>query len=187
MRTLIRCTLAGVALSVLASCSSSVEMPKGTAKGYHSARLVKPGGMVKPAPDYLPQLPKVNRMVQKALARDFKAHGMSVGSPDADLVVGYLLIVQNNGITTAFDDYFGYGRPVDPIVDEAHKRGVLGKNPRPDAYLTGAIVVDVLDAKTNKLIYRNFAKRDIARNISDSARQQRIDATVQAALAPFFK
>jgi hypothetical protein len=179
--------LAGLALSFLASCSSSVDMPKGTAKGHHSARLINPGGMVKPAPDFLPELPKVNRMVQKALAQDFKAHGMSVGSPGSDLVVGYLLIVQNNGATTAFDDYFGYGRSVDAIVDEAHKRGVLSKNPRPDAFVTGAIVVDVLDAKTNKLIYRNFAKRDIARNISDSARQQRINQTVQEALAPFFK
>jgi len=108
-------------------------MPKGTSKGYQSARLVSPGGMVKPAPDFLPELPKVNRMVQKGLAQEFKAHGISVGSGGADLVVGYLLIVQNNGATTALDDYFGYGRSVDEIVDEAHKRGVLGKNPRPDS------------------------------------------------------
>jgi len=176
-----------MAFSFLAACSSSVDMPKGTSKNYHSVRLVSPGGMVKAAPDFLPELPKVNRMVQKSLAGEFKAHGMSVGGGGADLVVGYLLIVQNNGATTALDDYFGYGRSVDEIVDEAHKRGVLGKNPRPDAYVAGAIVVDVLDARTNKLVFRNFAKRDIARNISDSARQQRIDAAVKQALAPFFK
>jgi len=71
-------------------------------------------------------------------------------------------------------------------MEVAHERGVLKKS-RPDAFDDGAIVIDLLDARMNKLVYRNYAKKAVAAGISDAARQARINSTVAEALAPFFK
>ena len=105
---------------------------------------------------------------------------------DADLVVAYLLIIQDNASTLLIDDYFGYGRDAEHIADVAHIRGVVD-NQRPDQFERGAIVVDVMDARTNKLVYRNWAKRDIHRGLSDSVRQQRIQEAVNEAMQKFFR
>ncbi|MEI6071511.1 MAG: DUF4136 domain-containing protein [Verrucomicrobiae bacterium] len=105
---------------------------------------------------------------------------------DADLIIAYMLLRQENVSTTGNQDYFGYGRDAIAIMEEAHKRGVLKKS-RPDAFDDGAIVIDLLDARTNKLIYRNYAKKAVAVGISDSARQARINSTVAEALTPFFR
>ncbi len=48
------------------------------------------------------------------------------------------------------------------------------------------IVIDVIDARTNKLVYRNHATGDVVRGISESTRAARIDAAVAQAPGPFF-
>lgn len=166
----------------LAACGPSVDMPTGKSKGYTSGRLVQ--GTKKPS--FAEVDTSTNRMIQKALANSFRSNGLEVGNSNADLIVGYLLIIQDNASTLLIDDYFGYGRDAEHIADVAHVRGVV-ENERPDRFERGAIVIDVMDAKTNKLVYRNFAKRDIHRGLSDSARQQRIQEAVNEAMQNFFR
>ncbi|MGB6221911.1 DUF4136 domain-containing protein [Haloferula sp.] len=180
--------IARIALATLAfaavSCSS-VEMPKGTSKGYTSARLVT----IDKEPTYDKEFPNqasANRMIQKSLASNFRANHLTVTDGSADLIVGYLVLVQNNYSTIAFDDYFGYGRDSDSIVDKAQTLGVV-KNNRPDAFESGTIVVDVIDARTNELVYRGHATRDIYTSSSASARQANINAAVTEALNGFFR
>ncbi|MFC7335719.1 DUF4136 domain-containing protein [Haloferula chungangensis] len=180
--------IARIALSALAfaviSCSS-VDMPKGSSKGYTSARLVRPE---KP-PTYdkdIPNQASANRMIQKSLAANFRANNFQVGEGSSDLIVGYLVLVQNNYSTLALDDYFGYGRDSDAIVDKAQSIGVV-KSTRPDAFEAGTIVVDVIDAKTNELVYRGHATRDIFKNTSDASRQANINSAITEALQDFFR
>lgn len=180
--------IARIALSALTfaaiSCSS-VEMPKGTSKGYTSARLVTTDK--KPTNDKeFPNLVSGHRMIQKSLASNFRANNFQVGSGSAELIVGYLVLVQNNYSTIAQDDYFGYGRDSEAIVDKAQTLGVV-KNNRPDRFESGTIVVDVIDAKTSKLVYRGHATRDIYKNNSASARQALINQAVTEALQGFFR
>ena len=175
--------LAAIALAAV-SCSS-VEMPKGSSKGYSSARLVTTNK--KPVFDKeFPNEASGNRMIQKSLAANFRANNFQVGPGSADLIVGYLVLVQNNYSTVALDDYFGYGRDSEAIVDKAQTLGVV-KNTRPDAFEAGTIVVDVIDAKTNKLVFRGHATRDIYKNNSDSARQAIINEAITEALQGFFR
>ena len=47
-------------------------------------------------------------------------------------------------------------------------------------------VIDVIDSRTNKLVYRNFAKGDVIKGASSGTRTARIDAAVAQALGPFF-
>lgn len=165
------------------SCTTNVDMPKGTSKGYTSARLIQRDPNL-PAPSTAIQQ-QVHGMIQKSLSKQFTSRGMAYGKSDAGLVVAYMVIYQEPGMTADFREYFGYGRNADDIAVLAHNRGALGG--RPEYFRQAGIVIDVVDRQTNKLIYRNFAKNDVVKDASDSTRAARIDAAVAQAIAPFFK
>lgn len=175
--------LIAIAALGLISCSTNIDMPKGTSKGHTSARLVKRNPNLPPNTNATEL--KVHRMIQNSIAGKFAAKGLAYGKGDADLTVAYLVIYQEPGMTARYDDYFGHGRDVDEISDLAHTRGALD-NKRPDYFQRAGIVIDVIDARTNKLVYRNFATGDVVRGVSDGTRAARIDAAVAEALQPFF-
>ena len=169
---------------LLAGCASEVPLPKGTSKGYTSARLVRTGA---PVDTEGPEgSAEVNKTVQEAIAAQFRANGMPFGAGNADLIVAYMLIRQDVAMTTINRNYFGHGRDAEAIMEEAHTRGVL-KNKRPDQFEAGAIVIDILDAQTNKLVYRSYSKRDLIENVTEETRRRRINEAVAEALGPFFR
>jgi hypothetical protein len=125
----------------------------------------------------------INDAIRAAIQAELEGGGLAVVEDGADLIVGFLFMVKDEASTTVVDDYFGYNRESDKMADIAHKKGKV----TPGAYGAGAVVIDVLDAKTNKLIYRNFAKRDLSKSATAEVRQQRINSAVNEALAPFFR
>lgn len=165
------------------SCSSSIDMPKGTSKGYTSARLIQrdPNG---PAITNATEK-QVHGMIQNSIAKQFASKGMTYGKGSSDLVVAYLVIYQEPGMTAQYTDYFGYGRNADEIAELAHTRGAV-ENQRPDFFRQAGILIDVIDGRTNKLVYRNFAKGDVIKGASSGNRAARLDAAVGQALQPFF-
>lgn len=176
--------LAFVTASFLVSCSTTVEMPRGTSNGYMSARLIQRSPAARPVTD--PTELEVHRMIQASLARQFTAKGLTYGKGDAQLAVAYLVLYQEPGMTAEYADFFGYGRDAAPITDKAHVRGSI-ENKRPDYFRRAGIVVDVIDARTNKLVFRNYAAGDVVRGASAATRAARIDAAVTQALAPFLR
>ena len=169
---------------LLASCST-IDQPDGSSKGYLAARFaVTPNSS--PSGPGLEDSPEVNGVIQEAIGKQFQSHGISFGSSETQLIVAYMLIRQDNVSTTMNNDYFGYGRDSIAILDEAHERGVI-KNKRPDEFEAGAIVIDILDAKDNQLIYRHFAKRDLLEGADTATRNARINEAVAEALEPFFR
>ena len=94
---------------------------------------------------------------------------MAYNKPEADLIVGYLVVQQDNAMTTYFDEYFGHGRDPDEISDAAHRKNVINGK-RPDQFERAGVVVDVIDAKTYELVYRNYAAGDIVRSNNDATR-----------------
>ena len=88
-------------------------------------------------------------------------------------------------MTADYRDYLGYGRNAGEIATIAHARGVQ-KNKRPDDFKQAGILIDVVDARTNKLVYRNLAKGDVVKGASPETRAARIDAAVSNALEPFY-
>lgn len=175
--------LIALAAGLLVSCTGHVEHPQGTSKGYSSARLIQRDPNL-PAPSHEIER-QVHGMIQKSIARQFTSRGMEYGKGGADLVVAYLIIYQEPGMTADLRDYFGYGRNPDDIAILAHNRGALGK--RPDFFRQAGILVDVIDSKTNKLVFRGFSKYDVMADASASTRAARIDAVVAEALEPFFR
>ncbi len=96
-------------------------------------------------------------------------------------MVGYLIIVSDSVSTKAVDDYFGYGMAAAELQDKAHDAFVTGKkNPTP--YEAGTLVIDITDAKTYKLLRRNFVCRPILRQLPTEERVARLQAAVDEAL-----
>ncbi len=166
------------------SCAPSVDMPKGTSKGYSSARLIQRDPQAQPITDATEQ--QVHRLVQGSLAKQFSAKGLAYGKADAELAVAYLVIYQEPGMTATYPDFFGYGRNPDEIAGVAHTRGAVDSG-RPDFFRQAGIVVDVVDRRTNKLVFRGFAKGDVIKGAAAGTRAARIDAAVAQALAGFFR
>ncbi|MDG2123974.1 MAG: DUF4136 domain-containing protein [Verrucomicrobiales bacterium] len=185
MKTTRRALLAALSLAILLGGCNSIDMPSGSSKGYSSARLVNPAG-AKYVGEAIEDTPEVADAVRAAIEANFNANGFSFGSSDSQLVVAFMLIRQDLVTTATNSDYFGVGRDADEILEEAHKRGVIDSQ-RFESFEAGAIVIDVLDAKSNKLIYRDFAKRDIDPSATAGQRKQRINQAVASALAKFFR
>lgn len=184
MRLSILCLILAAA-ALLQGCTS-VDMPKGTSKGYASARLIDDDA--KPLPQFAQIDADVNGMIQESIGSLVQKNGLAFKRADqeADVVVTYLLIMQNNIGTTAIDDYFGYGRDVESITAAAHQKWVVKGN-SDDSFEVGTLVVDVIESSSRKLIYRGFAHGDIERDIDDTERAQRIAGSVEEALQPFFR
>jgi hypothetical protein len=181
--SLLRITLALATTAILASCSASVDMPQGKRGDYQSARLIQRNPNALTITKDIEK--QVHTLIQNSLQRQFTSNGMSYGKSDAELAVGYLVIYQEPGMTANFDDFFGYGRNAREIADVAHIRGSIESN-RPDYFRQAGIVVDVIDNRTGKLVFRNFAKGDVIQGASASTRAARIDQAVASALSPFF-
>ncbi len=167
----------------LVSCSTGIETPKGTRKSYTSARITVRDPAAPAITDATEK--QVHGMIQRSIARQFTSKGMTYGSGDAELVVAYMVIYQEPGMTATYDQYFGYGRDSGAVTDLAHTRGAL-ENQRPDYFRQAGIVIDVIDSNTHKLVYRNIAKGDVIKGASAETRAARIDAAVGEALQPFF-
>jgi hypothetical protein len=170
-------------IPLLFSCAPSIDHPQGTSKGYTSARLIQRDPT---ATTTNPNERQIHSMIQSSLSKEFASNGLRYGSPGADLTVAYLVLYQEPGITASFPEYFGYGRNEADISDFAHIKGVL-ENQRPDHFRQAGIVVDVIDSRTNKLVFRGFAKGDVVRSPSATSRRARIDTAIAEALTPFFK
>jgi hypothetical protein len=184
MRIPLSSLIAAIACLSFVSCSTNVEMPKGTSKGYTSARLTTRGPNSAPIAGGIEK--QAHGMIQKSIARQFTSRGMAYGSGNADLVVAYMVIYQEPGMTARHDQFFGYGRDADAISDLAHTRGAL-ENKRPDYFRQAGVVIDVIDSRTHKLVYRNFAKGDVIQGASEATRSSRIESAVGQALEGFFR
>ncbi|MGO8838734.1 MAG: DUF4136 domain-containing protein [Limisphaerales bacterium] len=178
MKTLIRCLLAAGAV-VLAGCSSTpTQVNKGPIReGTFSFVSGQPA-----PPDYAEKREQVHKLIQNAITTNLANKGLTRVANSGNVIVAYLVILGNNVSTTSVNDYFGYGRDADALVDKAHEKGAIDhKNPNP--FTAGTLVIDVIDAKSYKLLYRNYAVRNVLRNAPDNVRADRIQAAVDQALA----
>ena len=158
-------------------------MPKGTSKGYSSFRYIQPKKAV--GLDGTEQSVELNQMIKESISSQMKAHGLQMGEgKDADLVVAYLVIMQDNFKTSNINQYYGY-QDYTEIVELAHEKGM--KDSFPEYVQKGALVIDLIDAETYQLVYRDFAVRGIQGDLSQDARREKIDKAVSEILQKFFK
>lgn len=173
--------------SIICSCSTSINIPKGTSKGYQSAGLINrnPDADVSTDAASVAKEKKVHSMIHAAINKEFSTHGISYGKSNSDLTVAYLVMIQNNATTFHYNDYFGRGRDADAIAEYAHLKGAVHTK-RNEFFERAIILVDVIDTKTNKIVFRNHYAKDMIDSPTDAQRKQRVQAAVKEALKPFF-
>ena len=174
--------------AAISSCSTGIQQPKGTSQGYNSARLIKRNTDADVTDDTIAiaKEKKIHGMIQKAIKSEFTSHGLNYGKGNADLTVAYLVMIQNNAITFHYNDYCGKGRDADAIAKYAHLKGAT-QSKRDEFFERVIILVDIIDTKTNKLVFRNHYVNDIVDVPTDAVRKQRVDAAIKGTLVNFFE
>ncbi len=169
-------------LAICLGGCASVPMPKGSSKPYSSARFIAPNqaGSGEESASFV----EANQMIQAAIASQMEQHGIKIVKGNADLIIAHLIIFQNNVSTTYSNQYYGY-QDFSKLVDLAHKKGVTGQNP--EAFQRRALVIDLIDAKTFKLVYRDYSVTGTLANLSEKDREAQINDAVAAVLQKFFK
>ena len=177
----VRLVLSALLAVCFAGCST-VPMPKGSSKGYSTVRFVAPNKPL--ADDDSPAFVEANRMIKKAIAEQMEQHGLQVVEGNADLIVAHLIILQDNVSTSYNNQYYGL-QDFSDIVDLAHKEGT--KKHYPEHVQKRALVIDLIDAKTYKLVYRNYVLSGMLANLSEADRQLHINTAVAQTLQQFFR
>ena len=177
MKSIFACLLcAGVVL--LAGCSSTpVRVDSGP---IHATTFSFVTGKPIP-PEYAEQRGVIHQLIQSAITNNLTSKGLSFVPTGGDLIVAYLVIVGNNVSTTDVNEYFGYGRDADALLDKAHEKGAI-ESENPNRFLAGSLVIDLIDAKSYKLLYRNYAVRPVLRSAPNDVRAERIQEAVNEVL-----
>lgn len=134
----------------------------------------------KASPGYADDRQAVHGVIQEVIARNLTAKGVTRTATGGDVTVGYLLIVGNNASTASINDYFGYGSDAAALHDKAQKAYTGSKNP--NYFEAGTLVIDVIDSKSFKLLKRNFATRQILRDLPADVRAARLQEAVDEVL-----
>jgi hypothetical protein len=123
---------------------------------------------------------EVHRVIQSAIAGQLGQKGLRAVPTGGDVEVGYLVIVADNASTAAYDEYFGYGRESGALADKAHKE--VSKSNSRNRFEIGAIVIDVVNPRDGKLLFRCYERLDIS-TVNPGNRTERINALVGGCLA----
>jgi hypothetical protein len=118
----------------------------------------------------------VNANIHEAIARNLTNRGLKQVDGVGDVVVGYLLILGNNVSTTAITEYFGQGRDSSALQDKAQKAYTGSRNP--NIFEAGTLVVDLIDAKTFKLLWRQHVSRPALQKPTAEERAKHIGGAV---------
>jgi hypothetical protein len=135
----------------------------------------------KPAAPFADSRPDLHPRIQEAITKALAAKGLARVPSGGDVLVGYLIIVSDAVTTQAVDDYFGYAMAATDLQEKAHKTFAAGnKNPAP--YPAGTLVIDIADAKSYRLLWRDYVCRPIMRQLPTDERIARLQEAVDEAL-----
>lgn len=168
----------GLAALLLSGCTSAPKhVDKGPIRAATFSFVVPPPQKDPFAPD---RFAPVHKMIQDSITQTLSAKGLQRTSAGGDVIVAYLVIIGNNASTEAIDTYFGYGRNAMDLEDKAHAAYNRSKNP--NYFEAGTLVVDIIDAKTDKVLKRSYVVRPLLGNVSAEVRAEHIQEAVNAVL-----
>lgn len=173
-------SLLAAGLFALAGCSSYT--PTHVDKGPIQATTFSfINGGVPQSADFADSRVAVHRMIQDAITQNLAGSGVARVASGGDVTVAYLVIIGNNASTESINTYFGYGRAAAALADKAQDAYSDSKNP--NHFEAGTLLVDIIDAKTYKLLMRNYVVRPILANATEEVRAERIQEAVNTVLA----
>lgn len=122
---------------------------------------------------------EVHKVIQTAIAGQLGQKGLKQAASGGQVQVGYMVIVADNATTATYDEYFGYGRDATALADKAHR--LVSKSKSRNLFEIGAIVIDLVDPRDSKLLYRSIAHMDVT-DITPANRAERINTLVASCL-----
>jgi hypothetical protein len=169
--------MAAVAL-VVVGCKTPTHVDKGPIKAA-TFSFLRPGPL--PEAAFTENAQQVHAIIQQAITSDLAAKGVRAVPTGGDVTVAYLIVVGNNVSTSAINDYFGYTADAAALADKAQKAYTEG--PQRNYFEAGTLLIDIVDARTQKVLARNYATRPVLQNPTVAARQANIQAAVNEILA----
>jgi hypothetical protein len=154
--------------------------PRASFDGYRTyAWLSHPAG--RDLRHNIPMLQRlVTQMVEEALDR--KGFDKEIGG-SPDFLVGYHTAVEGRLDAAAVNSYYGYGFDWSPW----HYPG--RPEVQTDTYLRyyeeGVLIIDIVDARSNQLVWRGTARADLKRDATDEEREARVSKAVRKLLDDF--
>jgi len=133
------------------------------------------------APEYADRREQVHALIQDSIIRKLASKGLGKVASGGDVDVAYLVIIGNNERTEAVSTYFGYGRDIAALHDKAQDAYAGSKNP--NYFEAGTLLIDIIDAKTYKLLKRSYVTRPLLRNPTAEVQAERIQEAVDAVLS----
>jgi hypothetical protein len=176
MRLTVLSSLAAAAF-VFAGCSTPAHVDSGPIKAA-TFSFLRPGPL--PEAAFAEKRQQVHALVQEAIVTNLTAKGLKKVADGGDVTIAYLIIVGNNGTTSAINDYFGYSPDAMALVDKAHEAYTEG-NQR-NYFEAGTLLIDIVDSRTHKVLARNYVTRSVLQNPTAEVRRERIQEAVNAAL-----
>ena len=171
--------LLAVGAVALAGCSSTPTKVNTGPIHAHSFSFVK--NPDKPAPAYANNEQAVHALIQEDITKNLAKRGINHVAAGGDVTVAYLIITGNNVAARTISDYYGYGDDTPDLLDKAHAAYSSSKNP--NYFEAGTLVVDIIDAKTYKVLYRNYVSRPALRNPPAEVRAANIQGAVNEVLS----
>ena len=98
-----------------------------------------------------------------------------------DVIVSYLVIIGDNASVEAINAHFGYKDDAAALSDKAFLAYTRSKNP--NHFASGTLLIDIVDARSFKLLKRNYAVRPLLRDAAPADTRAIIQSAVDEALA----
>lgn len=111
-----------------------------------------------------------DKRIKSAILEQLKTRGYSLAGTDPDLIIHYHIIVDDQSVVVT--EPFGYR--YSPYWMQAQTNVY--------AYREGTLIVDIMDKKTNNLIWRGWATTAI-----DAVNPEKVDKLIKTAVKKIFK
>jgi hypothetical protein len=122
--------------------------------------------------------PLIAERVRNAIDRTLTSKGYRPASETPpDFLVGYFLSLEQKIDIRTIDRYYGAGR--------YRGWGTVGYETHVTQYEEGTLVIDVVDGKAERLVWRGSGSRRISRSPTPQKTTQRVNEVVEAILARF--
>ncbi len=132
--------------------------------------------------------PELKSSVERAVVRELKRRGFTQTSSNPDFLVGWYAVVNAAVETSSVGSYYGYaeGAGWDARYSSGGRQYVSGGvKLRRYHYEQGSLILDVVDPKTKRPIWRGTASAEVFPNWSAGKRRARIDTAVGMLLKDF--
>jgi len=123
--------------------------------------------------------PQVAAWIIEAVEGQLAVKGFEkLDEPDTDFKVGYQAAVQGTMEVSYVDSYYGYGV-------QSWFRGGEQQQSAARYYDKGSIVIDIVDSRANRLVWRGVAEAEVDRQTDPEKLQERVREAVRKILADF--